>query len=358
MIRVLLADDSVAVRGMLRKILENEKNIEIVGTAVNGRQAVSDYQRVRPDITLLDVEMPEMNGLEALKAILAFDVKARIIMCSSLTKVGAATTLEALDIGALDYIPKPSSDGTGLSMTEFSHQLLQKIKALAPDTQTNTENASAPTAETPKPAANAPETYSLRPYPPLFSKAGLIAIGSSTGGPQALFTLFEGLRNAHPKVPIVVTQHMPPTFTRLLAEHITEKTGLRAFEAEEGMYLQDGCIYIAPGNWHMEIVRDAKGMKVHLSDAPQENYCRPAVDVMFRSLHTANIPNVLAIILTGMGSDGLEGSKLLMSRGNILVGQDEKTSVVWGMPAAVARAGLCSAILPLEEIAANIRRYL
>jgi two-component system chemotaxis response regulator CheB len=356
MIRVLLVDDSAVIRGFLRKVIESGSGMEICGVAENGEQAVQFYRDLSPDIVVMDVEMPEMDGLTALRHILEINPGARVIMCSSLTKAGGDVTMKALQIGAIDYLLKPSNDGGSNSPAAFSQSLLEKVAAVA-------DGGKAKPSRPEKTDVGAPvvpvDNITTRPVPPAFRKADIIAIGSSTGGVQALFTVLESLARQRLTVPVVITQHMPATFTRILAAHIQEKTGIETVEAEQGMAVENGRIYIAPGGYHMEITRDeTKALRVHLSDAPPENFCRPSVDPMLRSLLTANVGRVLTVILTGMGSDGFTASQTLVEKGHVLVAQDQETSIVWGMPGAVAMAGLCNAVLPLDKIATYLEQYL
>lgn len=349
MIRILLVDDSVAIRGFLRKTITTHKSLDIIATASNGVIAIEEYFKHKPDLVIMDCEMPEMDGLTALQEILKRDPSARIMMCSSLTQDNAAITIKALEIGAVDYIAKPTTASIFSTPEAFQQSLIEKILALCAKTLPAT-------ARLPSVLSG---PFQLRPSPTLFQKADILAIGSSTGGLQALFAVLKPLKDKL-SVPVVVTQHMPASFTQMLGMHIQEKTGIPTHEATEGMILESGHIYIAPGGYHLEFIRDGHVVRTHLSDAPPENFCRPAVDPMFRSLHHIYGKHILALILTGMGSDGLEGSRLLVegNQANYLIAQDEATSTVWGMPGAVAKANLCHAVLPLPHISDKILQYL
>lgn len=354
MIRVLLADDSAVMRNILQKIIEAQDDMRICAAVADGAQALEAYVTHRPDIVIMDVEMPVMDGMGALQRILENHPRARVIMCSALTQAGSEVTMNALRIGAVDYILKPAGGEVAASAAGFSADLVAKIRAsMRPSGRIKTPSMPHEAKENP-----ATGHMVLRPAPLAFYKADILAIGSSTGGVQAIFSVLEGLGARKPDIPVVITQHMPPAFTRILAAHIAEKTGLASHEAEDGMIVEKNHIYIARGGYHMEIVRAEGALRLHLSDAPPENFCRPAVDPMLRSLLTAGIPHILAVILTGMGNDGLAGARALVERGHMLLAQDEMTSVVWGMPGAVALAGLCHAVLPLPEIGPYIARYL
>lgn len=351
MIRILVVDDSAAIRGIMRKMLDGQPDIEIIGTAANGLNAITEYARLQPDLVTLDVEMPELDGIGALQGILEKDQDARIIMCSSLTLAGAATTLKALELGARDYIPKPSNDSIFSGPAEFQRQLLEKIRALAKKSAAATTTLSTPATKTASP-------ITLRPPPMNFHSAAILAIGSSTGGVQAILSVLEPLAPSL-SIPVVITQHMPPSFVEMLAKHIEQKCNLPAQEAREGMKIERGKVYLAPGGRHFEIVQSGDGLVAHITDAPPENFCRPSVEPMLRSLLKAYPKNILAIILTGMGNDGQNAAQQLADAGtHYLIAQDEASSIVWGMPGAVARAGLCHAVLPLDQIPGAIRKYL
>lgn len=351
---VLIVDDAVAVRGLIRKAISEAPGMAVAGTAANGLQAVDEYKRLNPDVVIMDIEMPEMNGIDALRAILAHDPAARVIMCSALTHKGAEVTLNALEIGALDYLLKPSSSSIFSTPETFNRELIEKIKAVTAPKPSLAAPSNTIPAQPGESLLSGPCT--IRPMPPDFRQADIIAIGSSTGGVQALFQVLEDL--GAPNVPVLITQHMPPTFTSMLANHIGEKTKLRAFEAAEGMKVESNTVYIAPGGRHMEVTEQGDDLFIHLTDTPPENFCRPSVDPMMRSLLAhGGRRKILMIILTGMGNDGQNGARQAVEAGHVLIAQDEATSVVWGMPGAVAKEGLCHAVLPLTEIGAWAARY-
>jgi two-component system, chemotaxis family, protein-glutamate methylesterase/glutaminase len=288
---------------------------------------------------VLDIEMPVMDGMTALPLLMRADPGLKVIMASTLTTRGADIALRALRLGAADYIPKPSAVNGDES---FRCELLEKVKGLA-----RLRRPAVPLRETAR--------LHLRPAPAIPPR--LLAVGSSTGGPQALFTLVQGLGRTL-NVPVVLTQHMPATFTPILAEHIGKLGGMPCAEAKDGEALQPGRLYLAPGNCHL-LVHGARGaLTARLSSDPPENFCRPSVDPMLRSAATACEGRVLVAMLTGMGQDGLAGTRRVIDAGGSVVAQDEATSVVWGMPGAVAQAGLCHAVLPLPRIAPKLLEML
>jgi two-component system chemotaxis response regulator CheB len=342
--RVMVCDDSLVIRGAITRMLEADPAIRVVARVANGQAAVDELKRTPIDVLVLDIEMPVMDGITALPLLLKADPGLRVIMASTLTTRGADIALRALRLGAADYLPKPSSIGAVRDET-FRSELLEKVKGLA----RMRRRAALPA----RPAALA--TLRLRPAPALPPK--LLAIGSSTGGPQALFTLVQGLGRSL-NVPVVLTQHMPATFTPILAEHISKLGGLPCAEAKDGELLAVGRIHLAPGDRHLIVERVRGGLSARLSTDPPENFCRPSVDPMLRSAATACEGRVLVTMLTGMGQDGLAGTTRVIEAGGAAVAQDEATSVVWGMPGAVAQAGLCHAILPLPRIAPKLLELL
>lgn len=369
-IRVLLIDDSAVVRGLLTRSLETDPNVKIVGSCPNGEAGVAAVAKAEPDVVILDVEMPIMDGLTALPRLLALRPQARVVMCSSLTEKGASITMKAMQLGAVECIAKPSSNSVPGAGSEFQRQLLDIVRGLgaaarrqrppiAPRPASSPAPSAAPVSARPQSHVVAamqkgPKTFSLRNNPTDWrGKPALIAIGSSTGGPQALFEVTKNLKGLD--VPIVLTQHMPATFTKILAQHIEQQSGVPSVEGAEGMRLERGRLYVAPGGLHMELVEKDGGAIIHLNDGPPENFCKPAVDPMFRSAVRLYGRKVLGVILTGMGQDGLLGGKALVEAGGRLIAQDEASSIVWGMPGAVSMAGLCSAVLPLKEIGPWVR---
>jgi two-component system, chemotaxis family, protein-glutamate methylesterase/glutaminase len=347
-IRVMVVDDSVVVRGFISRILLSEPRIEITAAGHNGKMAVPLAERNRPDVIILDIEMPELDGLAALPLLRAASPQTRIIMSSTLTQRNAEISLQALALGATDYIAKPNAHEIGRA-EEYHRELLEKILGLGVQAL----------HERPQPPAQV--TTAVRRGGGLYPGASValrraakvrpkaMVIGSSTGGPPALTKLFETLP-ADVGVPILIAQHMPATFTAVLAQHIGKAANRPCTEAKEGDTAEPGHIYVAPGDWHLEFAGGGDRPQLHLTKAPPENYCRPSVNPLFRSAAKAYGAGVLAVILTGMGCDGLDGARDLAAVGAPLIAQDEKTSVVWGMPGAVATAGLCTAVAPLDDI--------
>lgn len=351
-INVMLVDDSSVIRGALRRIIENDPAINVIGSVPNGELAITSAKKDQPDIVILDIEMPVMDGLTALPKILEVSPNSKVIMFSTLTEKGASVTLKAFSLGAVECLVKPSGTQAVGEGSEFQTQILTLIKGLAPE-EARTSNKEQPSA-----SALAQTTTSssiqLRPVDPHAKKPSLVAIGSSTGGPQALFDVIKNFKDFD--VPILVTQHMPATFTKILAEHIEQQSGIPAFEGAEGMRVESGKVYVAPGGYHMLLDMSSGSLKIKLDDGPEENFCKPAVDPMYRSAVELFGSQVLGVILTGMGQDGLEGGRALVEKGGRLIAQDEKSSTVWGMPGAVATAGLCCEVLPLDEIGPWIRK--
>lgn len=354
-IRVMLVDDSAIIRGLITKMIAPDPAINVVASVADGAQAVKRMGRKDIDVIVLDIEMPVMDGLTALPKLLELDPNVKIIMASTLTERNADISLKALEAGAADYVPKPTSSSKISGASDFRREILEKIKSLG--------SASRRAAGKPEPKAATSAPSSLYSDPVVLRQAAnaakpkILAIGSSTGGPQALFKLFKSIRPVI-GVPVVVTQHMPPTFTRMLAEHIAKAGVWTCTEAQDREVLEPNHAYVAPGDYHMEIVDGPSGAAIRVNQDPHENYCRPAVDPMLRSLTKTFGSRVLTVILTGMGSDGLKGGKMVTDAGGTLFAQDEQTSVVWGMPGAVATAGLCSAVMPIEKLGAKIMEFM
>jgi two-component system chemotaxis response regulator CheB len=365
----MLIDDSAVVRGFITRILEADPDISVIYSAQNGEVGVNALDRQRPDIILLDVEMPVMDGITAIPHILKKIPDVKIIMCSTLTTQNAAITIKAMGLGAVDCIGKPTSTNDIQNQAHFRETLLHKIKSIAegsPSIQARLRNLpisqSAPTTSsttTAKPTSLlSPKTaLQLRPaHEGYAGKPDIIAIGSSTGGPNAIMAVIKHFVGFD--VPIVLTQHMPATFTKILADNIKLQTGVDCIEAADKMPLMNGRVHVAAGGFHMVIDRDGFQKIIRLNDGPMENFCKPAVDPMLRSLIPIYGEKILTVILTGMGADGLLGAKDITTRGGRVYAQDEATSVVWGMPGAVAKAGICSAILPLDDIGPAVRKAM
>ena len=357
--RVMVVDDSSVVRGIITRALEATPGVKVVASVANGALAIKMLPSIACDIIVLDIEMPQMDGMIALPQLLAIDPGVRIIMVSGLTRRNAEVSLRALALGAADYVPKPS---TGLGTAdEFRAELVAKVLAHAARGQRGRNAQPQPAAPVTAPAAQAARIAGVAPSGPIMlrkapiERPAIIAIGSSTGGPQALSEVLKNLGSGVTQ-PIVITQHMPPTFTAILAEHMNRYAGRPAAEAQDGEVVLGGRIYVAPGGLHMLFEASGARTVIRLSDGPLENSCRPAVDPMLRSLSGIYQKKLLTVILTGMGYDGLKGSKVAVEAGGALIAQDQASSVVWGMPGAVAQAGICNAVLPLAEIGQAIGR--
>jgi two-component system, chemotaxis family, protein-glutamate methylesterase/glutaminase len=346
-IRVLIVDDSTVIRKILCDGLAGDAALEVVGTAANGRIALAKIPQVHPDLVTLDVEMPEMGGLETLAAIRKIYPKLPVIMLSTLTERGASTTLDALALGASDYLTKPSNTGSlEVTLRQLREQLIPKIKGLC-DPRPSVPIA--PVARVASPPPMAPHSTAD------FGRIDVLAIGTSTGGPNALAELLPGIPAGFP-VPIVITQHMPPLFTRLLAGRLNSRSGLTIREGVAGEILRPGEAWIAPGDFHMTVERRGTTVVLALNQNPPENYCRPALDPMFRSVAKVFGASALAVVLTGMGGDGTNGARHIKETGGQVLAQDQASSIVWGMPGQIVAAGLADATYPLSSMATEIRR--
>jgi two-component system chemotaxis response regulator CheB len=349
----MVVDDSVVVRKIVTDVLSADPDIEVVGTAVNGKVALAKLEALRPELITMDIEMPEMNGIEAVRAIRAGLggrelSRVPIIMFSTLTERGASATLDALSAGANEYVTKPANVGSvGQSMESVREQLIPKIKAL-----------------TGRPMTVGPARVAAPPPPPkvaarqgLPKKPAVLVIGSSTGGPEALARVLPQLPQAL-AVPVLLVQHMPPVFTRQFAQRLDRLSPLRVVEAVDGTPLLPGTVHLAPGDHHLVVRGGARGPHTSLNQGPPENFCRPAVDPLFRSVVAVYDGAVLAVVLTGMGSDGRNGAAEIRAAGGTVLVQDQATSVVWGMPGAISQAGLADEVLPLERMPEAITRHL
>jgi two-component system chemotaxis response regulator CheB len=342
-LRILVVDDSVVMRKLLAEVLASDPALAVVGTASDGRIALAKIPLLKPDLITLDVEMPVMNGLDTLAALRKLYPKLPVIMFSTLTEHGAKVTLDALSLGASDYATKPSnSGGTAIAIERTRTELVPKIKALCGVMPLNIQ---------PLPGS--------RPLLKLRASSNprieIVAIGTSTGGPNALAEVLPQIPSGFP-VPIVVVQHMPPIFTRMLAERLAARSAISVEEGRAGAVLLPGHAWIAPGNFHMRVIRAGVDWRLNVNQAPPENSCRPAVDVLFRSVALAYGPNVLGVVMTGMGSDGVSGAQDICDAGGEVIIQDESPSVVWGMPGMVHASGLADAAYPLNQLAPEITR--
>ncbi len=355
----MIVDDSAIVRGFISRALESDPGIKVVASVDNGESGIISAAKYNPDIIILDVEMPVMDGLTALPKLLAAAPGVKILMCSTLTARNAEITMKALQLGATDCIAKPSNSSTLYSAGDFKQEIVQLVKGLVRGRQAAAPATISPAVTSFAGGLNGPlkqkTPYTLRaPTPGEIFRPNLLAIGSSTGGPQALFKFVASLKNFD--VPIIITQHMPPTFTKILAQHITQHTGVQTYEGENNMIVEPGKAYLAPGGAHMTFAQKGTHVEIVINNGPQENFCRPSVDPMLRSAINVWGPKFLTVILTGMGSDGLPGSRLVVQGGGRVIAQDQESSVVWGMPGAVATNGLCTAVLPLQDIGPAVRK--
>ncbi|HYH00136.1 MAG TPA: chemotaxis response regulator protein-glutamate methylesterase [Terriglobales bacterium] len=342
-LRVLIVDDSVVIRRVLREVVSSDPELEVAGVAANGAIALSMIEQVNPDLVTLDVEMPVMDGLEALAAIRAVRPSLPVIMFSTLTVRGAAETIEALTRGATDYVTKPSECGNlPAAIQQIRSQLIPKIKALRFRQTSETQSCGLVSQIAQRRTASRVAVEA-------------VVIGTSTGGPNALAAVIPHVPAKFP-VPILIVQHMPPLFTRFLADRLADCSNIRVAEACGGEVLEPGCAWMAPGNYHLTVVRETGRVRLMIKQDAPENSCRPSVDVLFRSAAEIYGPGLLALVMTGMGQDGLIGCQRVKQNGGRVLVQDEATSVVWGMPGFVAKAGLADKILPLQQIGSEIVR--
>jgi two-component system, chemotaxis family, protein-glutamate methylesterase/glutaminase len=378
-IRVMVVDDAVVARSLVTRWVDAEPDMTIAASLRTGREAVDQIDKADPDVVVLDIEMPELDGISALPLLLKKKRDLMVIMASAITRRGAEVSLRALSLGAADYIPKPESARDATTSVEYRRELIEKIRNLGrrrrllqhrPISGPSPGRAPAPVeagllrvrpAPPLQPVARdalpeKPDGHGLRLRPFSLMMPRALVIGSSTGGPQALTALIGKITAAIDRAPVLITQHMPPTFTTVLAEHLSRVAGRGAHEAEHGEPVLAGGVYVAPGGRHMRVARDKDGVKIALGDDPPINFCKPSVDPLFSSAATAWGSAALAVMLTGMGTDGTHGSADIAAAGGSIIAQDEETSVVWGMPRSVAQAGLCCAVLPLQEIAPRILR--
>jgi len=343
-ITVMVVDDSAVIRGLITRMLEAERGICVISTAANGEHAIRELKRHPADVIVLDLEMPVMDGLTAIPGLLAVEPRAKILIASTLSTRNAEISLRCLQAGAADYLPKPTSNRSiidgGDGGNDFRSELIRKVRSLGEPRSIQSKDRIA----YPKPGAPV-HLRSQSATPP-----EVLAIGSSTGGPQALLKLFRALGRDF-ALPVLLTQHMPASFTSILAGHITSQTGFACTEARNGEQVMPRHAYIAPGGIHMTVQRNAFGAIIKLDDGPPENFCRPAVDPMLRSIARCYGARALTVILTGMGSDGARGGREIVAAGGTVIAQDEETSVVWGMPGAAAAAGICSALMPIDQLA-------
>jgi two-component system, chemotaxis family, protein-glutamate methylesterase/glutaminase len=371
-LRVMVVDDAVVVRGLVSRWVDGEPDMKVVASLRTGREAVDQVERVNPDVVVLDVDMPVLDGISALPLLLEKKRDLVVIMASTLTRRNAEVSLKALSLGATDYIPKPETNREVTTSATFRRELIEKIRQLGTRRRRGAASLRGPApalvpavparaAAVPARADNvrrlregADADIKLRPFS--LTPPRVLLIGSSTGGPQALTALAAQLNGVIDTAPVLITQHMPPTFTTILAEHLARASGRPAREPEHGERVLAGNIYLAPGGRHMRVIRRDGVPVIALDEGPLVNFCRPAVDPLFSSAASIWGTWNLALILTGMGSDGTRGAADIVAAGGNVIAQDEPTSVVWGMPGSAAHAGVCSAVLPLDQIAPKIVR--
>jgi two-component system chemotaxis response regulator CheB len=358
----MVVDDSAVIRGLIARWVASEPDMVVAASLRTGLDAVNQIERIDPDVAVLDIEMPDLDGIAALPLLLAKKRNLIIIMASTLTRRNAEISFKALSLGASDYIPKPESTREAGAAETFRHDLIQKIRHLGAKVRraVHASPSHAPALERLREASLRPSAPVAQPL--LLRRAfgtqapRVLLIGSSTGGPQALMSLVTGLGPVIDRFPVLITQHMPPTFTTILAEHLARASHRPAHEAVDGEIVKAGRIYLAPGGRHMRVVRHATDVAIALDDGPAVNFCKPAVDPLFTSAIDAWQGGVLAVVLTGMGSDGMRGGREIVAAGGSVIAQDEASSVVWGMPGAAANAGICAAVLPLDQIAPKLVR--
>jgi two-component system, chemotaxis family, protein-glutamate methylesterase/glutaminase len=367
-LKVMVVDDSVVIRGMISRWIASEPDMVVAASLRTGLDAVNQLDRVNPDVAVLDIEMPELDGISALPQLLAKKRNLIVIMASTLTRRNAEISFKALSLGASDYIPKPESTREAHAADIFHHDLIQKIRTFGAKLRRSAQPSAAPhLAPAPSSAVERLRGLSPRPAAALAPVAlarrafGLQAprvllIGSSTGGPQALMSLVTELGSVIDRFPVLITQHMPPTFTTILAEHLARASRRPAHEAVDAETIKAGQIYLAPGGRHMRVAKHGLDAQIALDDGPAVNFCKPAVDPLFMSAIDVWQGAIMSVILTGMGSDGMRGGKEIVAAGGSVIAQDEATSVVWGMPGSAANAGICAAILPLNQIAPKLVR--
>ena len=368
-IRVMVVDDAVVVRSLVARWVANEPDLEIVAALRTGREALNEFERVNPDVVVLDVDMPELDGISTLPLLIEKKRDVVVIMASTLTRHNAEVSLKALSLGAADYVPKPETEGGIMTSSSFQRELIEKIRALG--ARRSRRKLPGPQARMPAPVSPAhgnlakgrpkpgnervasadvgPEDFALRPFASVAPR--VLLIGASTGGPQALIEIVPKLQTVTACAPVLITQHMPPTFTTILAEHLARASGRPTREAADGELVLAGTVYLAPGGRHMQVARRNGAAVIALDDGPPINFCKPAVDPLFSSAAEVWGAWNLALVMTGMGSDGTRGATAIVGAGGSVIAQDEATSVIWGMPGRAVEAGLCSAVLALDQIA-------
>jgi two-component system chemotaxis response regulator CheB len=370
-IRVMVVDDAVVVRSLMSRWIGEQPGLALVAALRSGREALDQFDRHNPDVVVLDVEMPHLDGISTLPLLLEKKRDLVVIMASALTRDNAEVTIKALSLGAADYIPKPEAEGGVITSATFQSDLIAKIRALGPRSRRPPRPPAyarrPPSPATRKlagaiqrvgkwriPAAVEPPAVKLRPFSTVMPR--VLLVGASTGGPQALGKLITQIDAVTDTSPVLIAQHMPPTFTTILAEHLSRASAKPVREAIDGEPVLAGTVYLAPGGKHMTVTRRHGTAVIVLDDGPPVHFCKPAVDPLFTSAAGVWGPWNLALILTGMGTDGTNGAAAIVAGGGSVIAQDEATSVVWGMPGSAVEAGVCSAVLPLEQISSKVVR--
>jgi two-component system, chemotaxis family, protein-glutamate methylesterase/glutaminase len=358
-IRVMIVDDAVVVRGLLSRWLTDAGGIEIASTHRTGAEAVAAVDRVKPDIILLDIEMPDMDGITALPLLLRKQPATTVIVASTLTTRNAEISLRCLELGAMDYIAKPSTNRDVTFSVDFRRDIIAKVMTLGqrtlrgflPQAQGHAAPArmTLPRSGLPAVPPSGEALFSLRPFAKVNSK--ILMIGASTGGPNAISELMKLCRPAVQRLPVIITQHMPTMFTAMFADHLKRALTMDVSEAQHGERIEKGRVYVAPGGRHLRIERGVGDIRAVIDDSPPVNFCRPSVDLTFASASKVFGQGSLGVILTGMGSDGLQGATQIVEAGGNVIAQDEASSVVWGMPGMVAKRGLCAAVEPIDRLA-------
>lgn len=354
-LRVLVVDDTALFRKIISDALSQLPDVEVVGTAPNGKIALERVATLSPDLITLDIEMPEMDGLAVLDAIKQRNLKCGVVMVSALTRKGSDLTIRALELGAFDFITKPNGGDVQTNLAAIRNALMPIVSAYRRRWEIRSILKSTPDTLPESRATITPAPIRTE-YPTALRKADLVVIGVSTGGPNALAKVLPDLTANFP-VPVLVVQHMPPLFTQSLAASLATKCSVTVKEAEDAESVQPATVYIAPGGRHMKIGMTPKGeMIVCITDDPLENNCRPSVDYLFRSVANHFSGNVTAVIMTGMGSDGVLGLRLLKRKNAYILAQDEASCVVFGMPGEAIKAGVVNSVVPLELLAKEINR--
>ncbi|MBY0610766.1 MAG: chemotaxis response regulator protein-glutamate methylesterase [Beijerinckiaceae bacterium] len=369
-IKVAIVDDSVVVRGLLSRWLIETPGISVVGTYRSGRDIINHVVNAAPDVVLLDIEMPDIDGLSALPHILKARPQAVVIVASTLTARNADISLKCIALGATDYLLKPQSNREVSTSQDFRHALIDKILTLGGRAKLRQRARPEPPPRVVRKDDGNTEARPVQPYaqigpatlPPMRAPSrGMpkaLLIGASTGGPQAVMALLKGIRPMLANVPVLIAQHMPAAFTTMFAEHLTRHAAIDVVQASHGEPVRPGRVFVAPGGRHMEVKQDGPHMVISISDAAPVNFCKPSVDVLFDSATELLGSGCLAVVLTGMGMDGAKGALRIAEAGGTVIAQDEATSVVWGMPGATVRLGACSAVMSVQQMVPALGRLL